>query len=75
MARTATVTSEPPAETHRFLRENGHWTSIYTLLQENLKGEAGMVVLTGGADVVVEEDGIDRGNSPAVEEGVPKLAP
>jgi hypothetical protein len=57
------------------LRENGHWTSIYTLLQENLKGEAGMVVLTGGADVVVEEDGIDRGNSPAVEEGVPKLAP
>jgi hypothetical protein len=32
------------------------------------------VVLTRGADDAVEEDGIDRGNSAAVE-GVPKLAP
>jgi hypothetical protein len=31
-------------------------------LQENLGGEAGKVVLTGGADGVGEEDGVD-GNS------------
>jgi hypothetical protein len=30
------------------------------LLQENLGGEAGKVVLTGGADGAVEEDGADR---------------
>jgi hypothetical protein len=47
------------AETRRLLRANGHWTSVYTSLQENLGGEAGTVVLTGGADSAVEEDSAD----------------
>jgi hypothetical protein len=47
-------------ETQRFLRASDHWISTYVLLQENLGGEAGKVVLTGGADGAVEEDGADR---------------
>jgi hypothetical protein len=47
------------AETRRFLRKNGHWTSVYMPLQENLGGEAGTMVLIGGADNAVEEDGVD----------------
>jgi hypothetical protein len=47
------------AETQRFLRANGHWTSVYALLHENLGGEAETVVLTGGANDAVEEDDIN----------------
>jgi hypothetical protein len=47
------------AETRQFFRANSHWTSVYTLLQENPGGEAETVVLTGGADGVVEEDDVD----------------
>jgi hypothetical protein len=48
---------------------------VNTPLQENLGGEAGTVVLTGGADDAVEEDSVNRGNSTTMEEGVPKSTP
>jgi hypothetical protein len=62
-------------ETQRFLRAISHWTSAYKPLQEHLGGESRKVVLTGGVDGAVEEDGIDGENSAAVEEGVPILTP
>jgi hypothetical protein len=49
-------------ENLELLRVNGHWTTAYALLQENLEGEAGMVRLTGEAVSTVEGDDVDRGN-------------
>jgi hypothetical protein len=37
----------------------GHWTSAYKLLQENLGGEVGKVVLIGEAVSAAEEDNVD----------------
>jgi hypothetical protein len=48
------------AESKIFLRASGHWTSAYTLLQEDLGGEAGKLVLIGGANDAREEDDADR---------------
>jgi hypothetical protein len=53
------VAGSMTAETRRFLRKNSHWTLVYMPLQENLGGEAGTMVLIGGVDDAVEEDGVD----------------
>jgi hypothetical protein len=53
------TTGSTTAETQRFLKAIGHWTSAYMLLQENVGGEAQKVVLTGGADDAGKEDDTD----------------
>jgi hypothetical protein len=40
-------------------RGNGHWTSAYLPLQENLGGEVGKGVLTGEAGCAADKDGVD----------------